>query len=332
MAGRSSGRYVVLPLLLVAVSLAAAPAAAQPALSRTPDGRSDLQGIWLNDSATPLERPKALEGRELLTDEEVAELKRRADRLFGDGSADFPGGDAVFLAALANLERYKSPNATGSSVEMVQRRFDNRTSLIVDPADGRIPALTPEGRQRQSAFAASKLPKSAAGPEELATDIRCITFGTPRVGGNYGAGHFGYYQIVQTPSYLVVVTEAIHDARIVPLDGRPHLPASVRLWNGDSRGRWEGGTLVVDTTNFSPRSIFMGAAENLHLVERFTRVSPDTIEYRVTLDDPTTWAKPWTAVIQLHHTDDKIYEFACHEGSYDVMRGILLGARAQEKP
>lgn len=319
-------------LALVLLLAAPAFAGAQATATRTPDRHPDLQGIWLHDAATPLERPKALEGRQFLTDEEVAELKRRADRLFGDGTADNPGGgDAVFLAALNNLDQFKSRGSTGLAGESIPRTFENRTSLIVDPADGRIPAMTEEGRRRQAAFAASKLPPSAAGPEALAPDIRCITFGVPRVGGNYGAGTFGYYQIVQTPSYIVIVTEAIHDARIVPLDGRPHLPPSVRLWNGDSRGRWEGNTLIVDTTNFSGRNVFMGSAGNLHLVERFTRVSADMLEYRVTLDDPTTWTKPWTAVLNLRRTDEKMYEYACHDGNYDVMRDILLGARATEK-
>ena len=325
----------------IASSVATAQTAVPPKVSRattaawtpplTPDGHPDLQGNWWNHSATPLERPKALEGREFLTDQEVAQLKARADRLFKDGSADFAGGDAVFLSALADIDRFTSATSTGSSSEMVEREFDNRTSLVVDPHDGRIPALTTEGRQRQAALARSKLPPSPAGPEELASDIRCITFGTPRVGGNYGAGHFGYYQIVQTPGYLVLTTEVIHEARIVPLDGRPHLSAEIRQWNGDSRGRWEGNTLVIDTTNFSPQSYALGSAERLHLVERFTRVDQDTINYEVTFDDPTTWAKPWTAMLRLRHTDEHLYEFACHEGNYDIMHGILAGARAVEK-
>jgi hypothetical protein len=130
---------------------------------------------------------------------------------------------------------------------------------------------------------------------------------------------------------VVLVGEAIHDARIIPLNGRPHLPQGIRQWHGDSRGRWEGNTLVVDTTNFSPQTNFMGSAENLHLVERFTRVDPDTIEYEITLNDPTTWTKPWTAVIPLKKSQDRIYEYACHEGNYDVMHGVLAGARAEEK-
>jgi hypothetical protein len=300
---------------------------------RTPDGQPDLQGVWLSNSATPLERPKGLEGRQFLRDDEVAELKKRADRLFNnrDGSSDFAGGDNVFLAVLANPERYKNPNrSTGGSDEMVEREFDNRTSLVVDPGDGKIPPLTPEAQQRRAAAAAAgqRLP---AGPEDLSNLVRCVTPGVPRLGGNFGAGPYSYSQILQTAGYVVLIMETYHDARIIPLDGRPHLAPSIHQWNGDSRGRWEGATLVVDTTNFSPKSNFMGSAERLHLVERFTRVAPDTINYEITLNDPTTWTKSWTAMIRLKQTQDMIYEFACHEGSHDLMVGILAGARAQEK-
>ena len=295
----------------------------------TPDGQPDLQGVWLSNSATPLERPKALEGRQFLTDAEVTELKKRADRLFKSGNSDYAAGDNVFLAALANLEQYKSPTATHGSDNMVEREFDNRTSLIVGPPDGRIPPLTAEAQQRQAAEAArQRLP---AGPEDLNNGNRCITYGVPRLGGNFGAGPYSYYQILQTREYVVLIMEVIHDARIIPLNGRPHLPQSIRQWNGDSRGRWEGKTLVVDTTNFSPKSNFMGSAENLHLVERFTRVAPDTIHYEITLSDPTTWTKPWTAAIPLKRTQDAIYEFACHEGNHALMLGMLAGARAEEK-
>ena len=303
---------------------------------RTADGQPDLQGVWLNNSATPLERPKALEGKQLLTDEEVAELKKRAARLFyGTGNSDFAAGDNLFLAVLENSELYKNPNATGGAHEMVERRFDNRTSLIVDPPDGKIPPLTLEGQARsaRTPTPAGAGQRPVAGPEDLSNGLRCITYGTPRLGANNisGAGPLGYYQILQGPGYVALTLEAIHEARIIPLDGRPHLPRNVRQWSGDSRGRWEGNTLVVDTTNFSPVSTFMGSAENLHLLERFTRVAPDTIDYEITLNDPTTWTKPWTAVIRLKQTREKIYEYACHEGNDYTMQGMLGAARAQEK-
>jgi hypothetical protein len=302
---------------------------------RTVDDQPDLQGVWLNNSATPLERPKALEGKQFLTDEEVAELRKRASRLFdGSGNSDAAGGDAFFLALLANPERYKNPNATGGD-NGFEREFDNRTSLVVDPPDGKIPPLTPEGLERVARRPApggggQRLP---AGPEDLSNALRCITYGTPRLGVNAfnGAGALGYYQIVQARGYVVLTLEAIHEARIIPLDGRPHLPGNIRQLNGDSRGRWDGSTLVVDTTNFSPLSNFMGSAERLHLLERFTRVAPDTINYEITVSDPTTWTKPWTTLIRLRRRQEAIYEYACHEGNYVVMKGMLEGARAQEK-
>jgi len=298
---------------------------------RTSDGQPDLQGIWLDNSATPLERPKALEQRESLTDAEVAELKRRAQRLFKSGDGDFASGDSVFLAALSNVEVYKNPNSTSGVEGMVDRVFDNRTSLIVDPPDGRIPPMTPAAQQRQSpeALALAAGLRPPAGPEDLNNALRCITAGVPRLGGRYGAGDFGYYQIVQAPGYVVLFSEVIHEARIIALDGRPHLPQRLRMWAGDSVGRWDGQTLVVDTTNFSPKANFMGAHENLHLVERLTRVTPDEIDYQITLDDPTTWTRPWTAMVRLRRTQERIYEYACHEDNRPL-EGILSAARAAE--
>jgi len=304
--------------------------------SRTPDGQPDLQGVWLNNGATPLERPKALEGKQTLTDEEVADLKRRAARLFDDSvNSDFAGGDGFFLALLANPDRYRNPGSTGGTDGMVEREFDNRTSLISDPPDGRIPAMTAEGRER---LARAPSPtgagtRVAAGPEDFSLPLRCISYGIPRLGTTNvaGAGPLGYYQIVQTPGYVVLFLEAIHETRVIPLNGRAHLPDHVRQWSGDSRGRWEGQTLVVETTNFSPYGNFFGSAEGLRLVERFTRVASDTISYEITVSDPSTWTKPWTAVIHLKQRDEPIYEYACHEGNYDVMRGMLMGARMQEK-
>jgi hypothetical protein len=329
----ASPRGLVIPigvLLLAPVSVSAQSPTGASNAKTVVDGHPNLQGMWVNHSATPLERPKALEGRSVLTDEEVIELKRRVARIF-DASvdSDFAGGDDVFLAALANAERFRNANATGSSVAMVERVFDNRTSLILNPPDGRIPPLT-QAAQQKRARAASAGQRPPAGPEDLSNFVRCITFGMPRLGGN-AASYNSYYQIVQTRRYVVLIGEAIHDARIIPLDRRQHLPQSIRQWHGDSLGRWEGNTLVVDTTNFSPQSNFMGAAENLHVVERFTRIDADTINYEITVDDPTTWTKPWTALIRLRQTPDRMFEYACHEGNQYVMEGILVGARAEEK-
>src|SRR5258708_30144368 len=212
-----SDRFVALAIVFAAV----APAAGQgPAAKKawtaplSPDGQPDLQGVWLSNSATPLERPKALEGRPFLTDTEVADLKKRATRLFQERNSDFAAGDNAFLAAFANVEEYRNPNiSTGSSLEMVERDFDNRTSLIVDPPDGKIPPLTPEGQRRVSAMEARQ--RVMEGPEDLSGANRCITFGVPRVGGNFGAGPYSYYQILQTPSSVVVKPDTNHDARII---------------------------------------------------------------------------------------------------------------------
>src|SRR5215510_11721774 len=317
--------------------------------SLTPDGQPDLQGVWSDVSITPLERPRALEGRQFLTDQEVSQLKARAERLFNNASSDFVAGDNLFLALLANADTVDNPNATGSALNMVFREFDNRTSLITDPADGRLPPLTPEGRQRVTAnqvatlalpwqFGSNasaqtrQLPAGRPRPngaDDLSALLRCITWGVPKIAGN--ANYTSHYEIVQGPGYVVFLSEVNHEARVIPLDGRPHLPESIRQWNGDSRGRWEGHTLVVETTNFAPKSYFMGSADGLHLVERFTRVSADQIDYRITIDDATTWTKPWTAVVRLRSAQDDLHEFACHEGNHYLVRGILGGARAEEK-
>jgi hypothetical protein len=328
------------PVSAAAQAAAAALTPAPPAQTRpwspprTPDGHPDLQGVWLNNGATPLERPPALASRTTLTDREVADLKDRAARLFrGGANSDFAAGDAYFLALLSDASRFRNTNSTDGDSAMIEREIDNRTSLIVDPADGRIPAMTAEGRTRLS-----RLPPAAggarrpSGPEDLSNALRCISYGTPRLGqaNTNSAGPLGYYQIVQTPQYVVLFLEAIHEARIITLDGRPHPPDGVRMVDGDSRGHWEGDALVVDTANFSASSNFMGSTEHLHLVERFTRTAPDTLNYVITISDPTTWTKPWTVVVHLKQREEPIYEYACHEGNYNVMQGILSGARADD--
>jgi hypothetical protein len=308
-----------------------APAIALLAVASAAAQTPDLQGVYVNNDATPLERPKALEGRAFLTDAEVAELRKRADRIFKGPGSDFTNGDNYFLAVLADVEHYHNPagQSTGSSENMIDFVIDNRTSLVVDPPDGKIPPLTPEGRRRK-ALADAAGQRSPTSWEDTTNSNRCITLGVPRLGGNFGAGIYSYYQIFQTSGYVVFFMEGIHEARIIPLDGRPHIPPSIRQWGGDSRGHWEGKTLVADTTNFSPKSKFMGSAENLHLVERFTRIAPDKLKYDITVDDPTTWAKPWTASLRLTQTKLAIYEFACHEGNYEVMHALLGAARADE--
>jgi hypothetical protein len=311
----------------------AAPATTPWQLPRTSDGRPDFQGVWSNNSATPLERPKELEGRERLTSAEVEAMKRRAAELF-DGTGDAAFGDEVFRTVLASVtESGTGPHEKGakdfdadtgdySSVWVAAREWDDRTSLITDPADGKVPALTPQAKARAAAVGAA-LARPATGPADRTLSERCITYGLPQL----LAGYQAYYRIVQSQDSLVVATEMIHDARVVPLDGSPHLPPTIRQWLGDPRGHWEGDTLVIDSTNFKARS-FQNSSENLHLVERLTRVGPDTLEYAVTLDDPDTWIRPWTLMIRLHRSTDEVFEYACHEGNSGMV-GILAAARAE---
>jgi hypothetical protein len=298
---------------------------------RTADGHPDLQGFWANNNATPLERPKELAGREFLTDEEVAALKKKATELFsGNGDAAF--GDNLFQTVLDNVRGTKSgfksvDGDTGdySSVWNDKRDWDNRTSLITDPPDGLMPPMTPEGQKRRDANRAAR-ERPAAGPEDRALQERCITYGSPQL----VAGYQSYYQIVQTPKSVVLMTEMIHDVREITLDGGPHLPSGVHQWLGDSRGHWEGDTLVVDTTNYKTRAFMSVSSEKLHVIERFSRTSPEILNYEITIDDPGTWTKPWTLMIPLRQSPKPVYEYACHEGNIGMI-GILAGARAEEQ-
>ena len=325
---------VGLACVAAGILLAAPPAAAQQSaattweLPRLPDGTPNLSGVWVSDSGTPLERPEYVADRDRLTPEEVAALQSRADRIFENGRSAFATADSAFRAAVDDVNTYEAWS-TSSSIGMIGFIFDDRTSLVVDPPGGQIPPRRPDGAARLAEVDRGWDEK--LGPEDLSNNHRCITTGVPRLGGNFGAGPYSYYQILQTPDHVVFLMEAFHDARIIPLDGRPRLPESVRQWNGDSRGRWEGDTLVVETTNFSPKSEYQGAADGLHLVERFTRLSDDTLMYRVTLTDPTTWETPWTAELPLRNRGDQpLYEFACHEGNVSIL-GMLRTARLADE-
>jgi hypothetical protein len=313
--------------LCIVAAAVVATSAASYRTPRTADGQPDLQGTWANNNVTPLERPQAFGTRQLLTDEELATLKARESRLFsGEGDAAF--GDTLFQTLLSNPDKFVSTDGrTGDYNQfwLPDRVWDRRTSLIVDPPDGRIPALTPAAQKRQAEVAAS-LVRLAEGPEDRGLSERCITFGVPRV----QAAYMSYYQIVQSRDYVVVAMETIHDARVIPLDGHPHVDGRIRNWLGDSRGHWEGETLVVDTTNFSPASNFRGSHENLHLVERFTRVDREALKYEFTVEDATTWVRPWSVMIPLQLSRAPMFEYACHEGNLGLA-GILAGARADEK-
>ena len=294
---------------------------------RTADGQPDLQGIWANNSATPMQRPEALAGKTELTEEELAQLQQQV-RAFRD--AEQAGdllGDRLFQQALGNSTYQDFDVVTGNynAFWLVERELDRRTSLIVDPPNGRFPPLTPAARARAAARRAHLRDHPSDGPEDRTLSDRCLHFGAPRL----GAGYNSYFQILQAPGQVAILQEMGYEARVIPLDGRPHADGRLRLWNGNARGRWEGETLVVETANFSPKSRFQQASEHLRMVERFTRVAPDTIRHEVTFDDPTTWTRPWTVMILLKATSEPLFEYACHEGNY-AMAGILAGARAEE--
>ena len=321
------GLALVMALAIPAAGVAQAQEGSWTA-PRTADGHPDLQGVWANNSATPLQRPEALADRETLTDEEVARLKATADELFALDGDDAAFGDTVFTAALAAAESFSSTDTqTGNYNQfwMVERNWDNRTSLIVEPSNGRLPQRTPEAQARMEAYNAGRQ-RHAHWTDDRSLGERCITFGAPRL----GAGYNSYYQVFQTADHVVLLMEMAHDARIIPLADRPALDDDIRLWHGDSRGRWEGETLVVETANYSPKSSFMGAQDDLRIEERFTRVAPDTLRYEVRVNDPSTWTEPWTAVLFLSRSGDALYEYACHEGNLG-MEGILSGARVLEQ-
>ena len=286
-----------------------------------------MQGVWANNNMTPLERPKQFAGRATMTDQELADLKVRVKALLDGGDAFF--FDELVLAALEGKEKFKSSDTQTGNYDqswLSERVFDNRTSLIIDPPDGRIPPTVPGFAERQRArIAAAPRRGPADRAQDLGLSTRCVHFGTP----NLMAGYQSYFSLTQSPDSVVVRTEMIHDARVIPLDGRRHVSKNITMYHGDSTGHWEGDTLVVDTTNFSPNTSFRGSTEGFHLVEKFRRTAEDTLEYYVTIDDPTVWTKPWTLMIPLKKTGEEMFEYACHEGNYGLP-AILRGARAQE--
>ena len=307
-------------------SAKATPAAKSSNVPRTADGQPDLQGVWDYRTITPLERPKDLGTKAFFTDEEAAKYEKqenqRQNRDLIDpeqGGLQYPPGGVVPY----NEFWYDRGNKVAGT---------KRTSLIVDPPDGRLPAWTPEGQKLANLRAIAQRDDQLGHPhadswEDLPLQERCLiglNAGPPMVPGAYNNN----VQLFQTPGYVVILNEMVHSARIVHLDGRPH--GSIRQWQGDSIGHWEGNTLVVDTTNFKRETSLDGSSANTHLIERFTRTDANTLLYEFTVDDATIWTKPWTAVVPMTKTEDPIYEYACHEANY-AMTGILGGARAAEK-
>jgi len=288
---------------------ASSPAAGQPTqwkFPRTAWGDPDFQGVtWNFATMTPLERPRGVENA-VFTETEAAAFERQtAERQRATTNNGYDWWDA----GAAHLDH-------------------RRTSLIVDPLDGRVPPLTAEA-QRRAAAARPAPAGPAAGPEDFPLNTRCIWWqnaGPPMLPSPYNDN----LQFVQTRNHIVISNENIHDARIIPMDGRPH--GAIRQWLGDSRGRWEGNTLVVDTINFSNKTSLRGSNERLHVVERFIWTDADTMEYRFTVEDPTVWTRPWTVKLALRRTNQLMYEFACHEGNFLSIKGLLEVARFLEKP
>jgi hypothetical protein len=289
-------------------------------------GQPDLEGVWTNDSITPLQRPAAWANKTTLTDAEVAQLRAASRQLEAEGDALF--GDELVLDVLDGKQKPASHDTQTGNYNgfwLPSRDIDNRTSLIIDPPDGRIPPETLEARARRAAVAEQRRLHPADGPQSRGLSERCVTFGVPR----FQAAYSSVYQIVQSPEHVVFSMETIHDARVIPLSGRAHLPGSMAQWLGDPRGRWEGDTLIVETRGFSPKSGFLNSTSGLRLVERFTRVAADVLQYDATLNDPATWTAPWTARVLFKRTSDPLLEYACHEGNVGMV-GILSGARKQE--
>ena len=316
---------IALTLLVIPVDMAAQDD--NWTLPRTADGHPDLQGVWANNNATPLERPEEWAGKDTLTEEELAALQVAATEAVDDGDALF--GDQLVLAAIERTKAGSYDPTTGNYNQfwIADRDFSNRTSLVIDPPDGRITAMTSSGQARAKMIRDRRRLHPADTYTDRPLSERCVTYGHPRL----GAGYNSYYQLFQSKDHVVVYMEMNHDARIIPLDGTPMLNDDVRLWHGDSRGYWDGDTLVVTTTNYASDATFRGnTSENMTVTERFTRVGPQTLNYEVTIDDPTTYTKPWTVMIPLMGTTDAVYEYACHEGNIG-MDGILAGHRAEER-
>jgi hypothetical protein len=286
---------------------------------RTADGRPDLQGVWSYATITPLERPDDLAGKEYLTAEEAAAYQKKLLEL---GNKDARPGDPLSDVSAAYNDFWwdRGTNLVGT----------RRTSLIVDPPDGKIPALTAEARQRAAARTEARRQRGPAdGPEDRNMAERCLVSlnaGPPMIPSAYNNN----IQLFQARDTVAITNEMIHNYRVVPLDGRPSIAANVQQWMGDSRGRWDGDTLVIETTNFRRDSAFRGASETLRVTERFTRVGENTLMYEFTLNDPNTWTRPWSGQIPMTKINEHIYEYACHEGNH-AMFNMLSGARADDR-
>jgi hypothetical protein len=290
---------------------------------RTPWGHPDLQGIWNNVTATPLQRSNQLKDKALLTDEEAADLARQAARREAESEA---------RPTAEQTAGQRTGYASSIWFETTHSLSQNRTSLLVDQEDGRLPPLAPEGQKIAQELAQAAKVRPADGPEDRGAYERCISRGLP---GAMMPGFYNHnYQIIQTRDYVVISVEMIHDARIIPLDGRPAARPGLNQWLGNSRGRFEGNSLVVETTGFrriDQRNVAVfGTSERGRVIERFTPTGPDSMDYTITIDDPTIYTRSWTASIPMSTVEGPLYEYACHEGNYGL-RNILTGHRQEEE-
>ena len=289
---------------------------------RTPDGHPDLQGVWTNNTITPLERPKALGAKEFYSEDELAAAqKRERERLAKNEEEGRPTEAGTAADVHYDFSEY------GLDPAQAKQAWSLRTSIIVGP-EGTIPPQTPEARKRVADVRAAAKGHEFDGPESRPLEARCIARannGPPM----RGAGYNSNLRILQGDGYAVIEAEMIHDSRVVALNGRPHLPSNIRQYYGDSIGHWEGDTLVIDTTNFTDQTPYLGA-QNLHVVERLTRMNADTIRYQFTVEDPGMWIKPWSGETVFSKVDGLIYEYACHEANYGLAN-TLSGARVAEK-
>ena len=313
-----SHRFLTVIVFVLCVTPSLAGQTGQWTLPRTADGQPDLQGFWTNGTYVPLERPRNVT-KAFYTKEEAAEVERREAAEEAAQTAPGTVADVHYDFTQFGLDLWQSPRA-----------LNLRTSLIVDPSDGKLPPLTAEG-QRRAAERAEQAKRVGRWDSAQSNDLddRCIIFagaGPPMLPQSYNSN----YHIVQAPGYVMILFEMAHEPRIIPLDGRPHLPPDVRQWTGDGRGRWEGDTLVVETTNFNGKNPLRGSSEHMRVTERFTRVDADTLLYQFTINDASTWTRPWSAELPMRKTIGPLFEHACHEGNYGLYN-TLVGARLAEK-
>ena len=296
------------------------------ALPRTIDGHPDLQGVWENNTITPVERPEVFGDKEMLTDDDVEFLQQRMAQIMAEGG-DALFGEGVLAAAFSGeINSYDPSTGNYDSQWMVDRKIHRRTSQIIDPPNGQYPPRTEQAVAAARDLAQHRQDHPADSYTDRPLGERCVSFGAPRLGSGYNS----YWQIVQTRDTVAIIQEMAHDVRIIPLVAKPHIHEDIKLWHGDSRGYWDEDTLVIETTNYSDKSSTGPEVSRKINVERLTRIDKDSIQYQFTSDDPGSFTAPYTREIVLDYTTDDIYEYACHEGNYG-MANILSGHRAEER-